>query len=108
MTAGAAGVISRLSLQPRTDRKDDMADLDDPKVKMLLYRCKYTGTKETDELLYRFARARVPGMDAGQLARFTALVDDADPDLYLWIAGRRPVPPEWDTDIMAMLQAFTL
>ncbi len=85
-----------------------MADITDPNVKMLLYRCKYTGTKETDELLYRFALKALPSMDEGQLSRFTALVDAADPDLYLWIAGQRPVPPEWESDVMTMLQGFTL
>ena len=85
-----------------------MADITDPRVKMLLYRCKYTGTKETDELLYHFALRHLPEMNDGQMERFEALVDAADPDLYLWIAGRRPVPLEWNNDIMAMLQDFTL
>lgn len=85
-----------------------MADITDPKVKMLLYRCKYTGTKETDELLYRFALRNLPEMEDDQMDRFAALVDAADPDLYLWIARRRPVPLEWDNDVMALLQDFTL
>ena len=85
-----------------------MADLNDSRVKMLLYRCKYTGTKETDELLYRFALARLPEMSEDQFQRFNALVDDADPDLYMWIAKRRAVPARWDDDVMAMLQSFTL
>ena len=85
-----------------------MADLDDPRVKMLLYRCKYTGTKETDELLYRFAERHLTEFDDVQLARFEALIEAADPDLYLWIAGRRAVPEEWDSDVMKMLQSFTL
>jgi antitoxin CptB len=85
-----------------------MADLNDPNVKMLLYRCKYTGTKETDELLYRFALRHLPTMTAEQTERFAALVDDADPDLYMWISRRRPVPEKWDDDVMALLQDFTL
>jgi len=85
-----------------------MADLNDPNVKMLLYRCKYTGTKETDELLYRFAVRYLPEMSRNQLDQFTALVEGADPDLYMWIAGRKPVPSPWDTEVMALLQAFTV
>lgn len=85
-----------------------MSNLNDPTVKMLLYRCKYTGTKETDELLYRFALHTIPDMTDDQLARFTALIDAADPDLYLWIAGRREVPDAWNDDIMTMLQQFTV
>lgn len=34
------------------------------------------------------------------------LIDNGDPDLYDWISGRAPVPPEWDGPLMARLRAF--
>ncbi len=85
-----------------------MADMNDPVVKRLLYRSKYTGTKETDELLGRFAQRYIPEMTDAHLAQFSALIENADPDLYMWISNRRPVPPEWDTEVMAMLRAYSL
>ena len=29
-----------------------------------------------------------------------------DPELLGWVIGLRPVPPEFDTDVMAMLKAY--
>lgn len=34
------------------------------------------------------------------------LIDNGDPDLYIWISGRAPVPSEWDGPLMARLRAF--
>ena len=76
--------------------------------KRLLYRASYTGTKETDILLGRFARAHMATLTDAQLDRFEALIERGDRDLYLWISGRAPVPPDCDSDVMTMLQNFRL
>ncbi len=83
-----------------------MAEPHDARVKRLLYRSKYTGTKETDELLGRFAEAYLPRMTAAQLDLYERLIDNADPDLYFWITGRTTPPPEWDNEILALLRNF--
>jgi succinate dehydrogenase flavin-adding protein (antitoxin of CptAB toxin-antitoxin module) len=36
------------------------------------------------------------------------LVTTPDPDVYMWISGRRPVPEEFNTDVMAMLKNFKI
>lgn len=77
--------------------------------KRLIYRSAYTGMKETDILLGRFARAHLPSFDDGQLDRYEALLaTNEDPQIYAWAIGRDAVPPEYDTDIMALLKAFKL
>lgn len=83
-----------------------MADVTSPRVKRLLYRSRYTGTKETDVLLGTFAAARLPGMSEAELDQYERLIENSDPDLYTWISGRRPVPPAWDNAVMRMLMNF--
>jgi antitoxin CptB len=73
----------------------------------LLYRSCYTGMKETDILLGGFAKAHLHAFDAGQLARYEALLEtNEDPQIYAWAIGRDPVPPAFDTDVMALLRRF--
>ena len=44
----------------------------------------------------------------GQLFGSALLIDNSDPDLFMWISGRKPVPPEWDTEIMTLLKNFKI
>jgi len=50
------------------------------------------GTREMDLILGGFADARLAGMDGATLDAFEALLDEADPDLYAWIAGQAAPP----------------
>jgi len=86
-----------------------MAESLDDRRKRLIYRSAYTGMKETDILLGRFAKAHVPGFDGGQLDRYEALLaTNEDPQIYAWAIGRDPVPADYETDVMALLKAFRL
>ncbi len=78
------------------------------RLKRLLYRSRYTGTKETDTLLGRFAERYLAELSAAQLDLYEGLIENSDPDLYMWISGQRPVPVEWDNEVMAMLKNFRL
>jgi antitoxin CptB len=71
----------------------------------LRFRCWHRGTREADLLLGSFADAHIDGLDAEQLARFGALLENNDPDLYDWMTGKVPVPPEHDHDVMQLLKA---
>lgn len=77
------------------------------RIRRLIYRSRYTGTKETDLLLGKFADRHLEGLDDALLNEYEALIENSDPDLYMWISGRKPVPPAWDGEIMRRLQAFT-
>ena len=74
--------------------------------KRLLFRSIRRGTRESDFIVGGFARRHVDGMDAEQIARFEALLEQSDPELMAWITGARPVPAEWDSDVMHLLQNF--
>ena len=78
----------------------------DIRIKRLRYRSSYTGTKETDVLLGQFAARHLAELSADMLDQYEALIENSDPDLFMWISGRKPVPPEWDTEIMALLKKF--
>ncbi len=80
----------------------------DVRIRRLRYRSNYTGTKETDVLLGHFVARHLDDLSPALLDQYEALIENSDPDLFMWISGRKPVPPEWDTEIMAMLKDFRL
>lgn len=59
-----------------------------------------------DLILGRFADANLGAFTAEQLDRYAALLEKSDPDIYNWITGREPVPPEIDHDVMKLLRSF--
>ena len=76
------------------------------RLRRLRYRSWHRGTREVDLMLGRFADAHLDGMTAAQLDSYAALLTRPDPDIYDWVAGRAPVPPDLDTDVMALLRRF--
>lgn len=80
----------------------------DPRRKKLLYRSAYTGTKETDVLLGAFAERHLASLTARQLDDYENLLKIEDPRLYKWIAGQEAAPPEYDTEVLAMIRAFEI
>ena len=74
--------------------------------KRALFRATHRGTLEADRLLGGFAEARLAALDAGQLARFEALLEENDIDILTWLNRLRPVPADLDHDVMAMLIAY--
>lgn len=76
--------------------------------KRLLFRSWHRGTREMDLILGRFADAMLASLDAEQLDRFAALLENSDPDLHDWLTRRAVVPPAHDHDVMKLLQNFSL
>jgi succinate dehydrogenase flavin-adding protein (antitoxin of CptAB toxin-antitoxin module) len=70
----------------------------------LIHRSLYTGMKETDLLLGRFAARYVPQLAAEQLDRYERLLAHPDPLIFDWVTGRAPVPAEHDHDVMTLLK----
>lgn len=64
------------------------------------------GFREADMVLGPFAEQVGPLLDAAELAEFETLLNEEDQDLYAWIIGREPTPPEFDGPIMARIRAF--
>ncbi|MEH6755299.1 MAG: succinate dehydrogenase assembly factor 2 [Alphaproteobacteria bacterium] len=80
----------------------------DIRIKRLIYRSRYTGTKETDILLGSFAARHLAELEESLLDEYEALIENSDPDLYMWMSGRKPVPAEWDGEIMRLLKTFKI
>ena len=76
------------------------------RVKRLIYRSSYTGTKELDLVLGGFARAHLQDLDARQLDSYEALVDAENPEIYAWVIQQDPPPAEHDTDVLHMIQGY--
>ena len=74
--------------------------------KRLLYQSEHRGTKESDLLLGAFARAHLPAFSAAQLARYAALLEESDNDLFDWVSGRAAPPAEKVSDVLQLLLAF--
>jgi antitoxin CptB len=76
--------------------------------KRLLFRARHMGTNENDIFFGSFAEENLSRLSKDQLDRFEILLEVSDPDLFLWVTGAKPVPAAYDTDVMRMLQHFTL
>ncbi len=74
--------------------------------KRLLYRSVYRGNKENDILLGQFARAHIAEFDAAELDQYERLLETGDNEIFDWVAGRTPVPPEADTPVLRRFLAF--
>jgi len=75
--------------------------------KRLMYRSRYRGSLESDLFFGRFAETHLLALDARQIERYEALLEEADQDLFAWISGRVPVPARHDHDVFRMIEAFT-
>ncbi|MCC7426068.1 MAG: succinate dehydrogenase assembly factor 2 [Alphaproteobacteria bacterium] len=90
---------------PEADNAADNAALESRR-RRLLFRSHHRGTHELDLLVGRFAAAHLAGMGAGELDAFERILDLPDLDLFDWLTGRRPVPPDADSAVLRAMIAF--
>lgn len=76
--------------------------------KRLLHRSRYTGMKETDLMLGRFANKYVKSFTDEELEIYETLLKAGDPSIYAWAVGREEVPAEYATSVMKKLQKFAI
>lgn len=74
--------------------------------KRLIHRSRYTGMKETDILLGRFAERHVPTFDSELLDQYERLLQAPDPSIFSWATGQEAVPPEHQNRVMDLLKRF--
>ena len=82
---------------------------DDPaaaRLRKICYRAKHRGFLEADLILGPFSERHGGELGSAELDEFERILDVADQDLYGWIVGLKPTPPEWDTPLMARISAF--
>jgi antitoxin CptB len=78
----------------------------EPRRRRLLYRAWHCGTRELDLVMGGFADAYIDSMSDDELACFEALIDVPDAELFAWLAGRAPVPPQFDTPLFHRFRTF--
>ncbi|MEO0976288.1 MAG: succinate dehydrogenase assembly factor 2 [Pseudomonadota bacterium] len=78
----------------------------DPRRKRILFRCWHRGMKEMDLLLGGFANAEIDRLSDEELLELEHLLTAHDQDLYAWMTGRKPLPPEWDGPLYRRIIAY--
>jgi antitoxin CptB len=76
--------------------------------KRLVHHSRYRGFLESDVILGRFAEDHLASLDEAQVSRYEALLNENDHDIFAWIVGSRPVPPEHDNDVLTMIRQTQL
>jgi len=71
------------------------------------FRSWHRGTREADLILGPFADARIDRLSGPELARYEALLEEADADILQWVTGAAPVPAEFDTPLLRMIAAHS-
>ncbi|MBV8549066.1 MAG: succinate dehydrogenase assembly factor 2 [Alphaproteobacteria bacterium] len=71
----------------------------------LRFRSWHRGTREMDLLMGSFADLNLPAYSDAQLDEYEVILGISDPDLYNWMTGKEPVPPEYDNQVMRALCA---
>ena len=80
------------------------AGLIEARRKQLLFRAQRRGTRELDLIFGAFAAAHLSELTDADLDRFDALLNAPDDDVYAWLRGRSPVPPEFASPVFDRLK----
>ena len=78
----------------------------DARRKRILFRAWHRGTKELDILLGSFADAHLSTLTEDELDAFERLMDVPEPDLYDWLAGRQPLPDNYEGPLVRRVIDF--
>ncbi len=79
------------------------ADELDPRRRRLLFRAHHRGTKEADLMVGGFVARHIARLSAEELDALEAVLEFPDVDLADWLSGRRPVPPECGSPLLARM-----
>ena len=89
--------------QPATKPPPD-ADPLESRRRRSLFRASHRGSHENDILIGGFVAARIADFGAAELEALEALLELPDPDLNDFLLGRRPIPPELDSDLLRAMK----
>ena len=83
-----------------------MTESRETRIRRLIHRSSYTGTRETDRLLGAFARAQLPGLDDAGLDAYEELLAIGDPEIWGIASGMRERPAGLDNPMLDRLIAW--
>ena len=71
-----------------------------------MFRAQRRGFKEVDLIFGAYAQAHLAALDETGLDQFEALLAAPDQDVYAWLRGAEPVPPDHDNAVFAGLKTM--
>jgi antitoxin CptB len=78
----------------------------DARRRRLLVRCWRRGMREVDLVLGRFADAHLASLSDGELGELERWLEIPDQQIFAWVNGSEPTPPEIDTALFKRLREF--
>ena len=85
---------------------DARAETRETRLRRLVYQSSYTGMKETDLLLGRFAKLHLPQLSDDELGQYEALLDAGDDRIYAWAVAGEPAPDIHDNRVLDLIKSF--
>lgn len=74
-----------------------------PRRRRLVFRATHRGTKETDLMVGGFVTRNIATFSEAELDELEGVLELLDVDLADWLSGRRPIPPEVMTPMLARM-----
>lgn len=82
-----------------------MSETQEARLKRMRMRSWRRGTKEMDLILGPWADERLANLDTAMLDLLDLLLEENDQDLYPWVSGQQPCPPQY-IDLLSEISAF--
>ena len=86
-----------------TNRSSDGLDA---RRRRLLFRCWHRGIREMDLVLGRFADEQLASLSEVELTELEGWLDIPDQQMFAWVNGMEPAPPEIETSLFRRLRDF--
>jgi antitoxin CptB len=78
----------------------------DERRRRLLFRCWHRGIREMDLVLGRFADAQIESLSEVELSELEGWLEIPDQQIFAWVNGMEPAPPEIETGLFRRLRDF--
>ena len=85
------------------DQSYNLKETRDNRIRRLIYRSSYTGTKETDKILGAFSRDVLPLLSDNELDLYEELLDFGDPSIWSWASQQSEVPANINNSVLDRL-----
>ena len=78
----------------------------DERRRRLLFRCWHRGIREMDLVLGRFADEQLATLSEAELTELERWLEIPDQQMFAWVNGMEPAPPEIETGLFRRLRDF--
>ena len=85
------------------DQSYNLKETRDNRIRRLIYRSSYTGTKETDKILGAFSKDVLPLLSDNELDLYEELLDFGDPAIWSWASQQSEVPANINNSVLDRL-----